>query len=92
MAERRLIPFMVTSEIGTRIWYADDYGHAREQATDAFPEEPIVKITEVDRHEVFVNDDGFVPICDICFGPQRVEGDDWNGETGNHYSCEENER
>lgn len=41
------------------------------------------------RHPVFINDEGFVPVCDICNGPQRTEGDDWNGETGNHYSCEE---
>lgn len=40
------------------------------------------------RHEVFVTDDGIIPTCDLCSGPQYVEGDDWNGETGNHYSCE----
>jgi len=42
-----------------------------------------------ERHPVFVTDDGIVPTCDLCDGPQRVEGDDWNGETGNHFSCEE---
>lgn len=41
------------------------------------------------RHEVFVTDDGIVPTCDICEGPQYVEGDDWNGETGSHRGCEE---
>jgi len=44
---------------------------------------------ENDRHEVFVTDDGIVPTCDLCGGPQRIEGDNWNGDTGNHYSCEE---
>ena len=43
---------------------------------------------ETHRHEVFVNDEGIVPTCDLCGGPQYVEGDDWNGETGSHYSCE----
>jgi hypothetical protein len=42
-----------------------------------------------ERHPVFITDDGIVPTCDICEGPQRVEGDDWNGNTGNHFSCEE---
>jgi hypothetical protein len=28
------------------------------------------------------------PCCDICNMPQYREGDDWNGETGNHKSCE----
>jgi hypothetical protein len=41
------------------------------------------------HHPVFVTDEGIVPICDLCEGPQMAEGDDWNGETGNHYGCEE---
>lgn len=40
------------------------------------------------HHEVFVTDDDIVPTCDICERPQYTEGDDWNGETGNHHSCE----
>lgn len=40
------------------------------------------------HHDVFVTDDNIVPICDICDGPQYAEGDDWNGFTGNHFSCE----
>lgn len=28
------------------------------------------------------------PRCDICNFPQWLAGDDWNGETGNHRSCE----
>jgi hypothetical protein len=36
--------------------------------------------------------DDVQPICDICDEPQWREGDDWNGETGNHLSCEEQER
>jgi hypothetical protein len=28
------------------------------------------------------------PRCDICRNPQWLEGDDWNGDTGNHLSCE----
>lgn len=40
-------------------------------------------------HEVFVTDEGIVPTCDLCSEAQRAEGDDWNGETGNHHSCEE---
>lgn len=39
--------------------------------------------------QVFITDDGIVPTCDLCSGPQWAEGDDWNGETGNHHSCEE---
>lgn len=39
-------------------------------------------------HPVFVTDDGIVPTCDHCSGPQLAEGDDWNGETGCHKSCE----
>jgi hypothetical protein len=37
------------------------------------------------------NDDEVVPTCDIC-GEQWEdggEGEDWNGETGNHLSCEQ---
>lgn len=31
------------------------------------------------------------PRCDICNWPENHEGEsDWNGETGNHVSCEEN--
>lgn len=41
------------------------------------------------HHDVFVNDEGIIPTCDLCDGPQFTEGDDWNGETGNHHSCEE---
>lgn len=39
--------------------------------------------------EVFVTDDGIVPRCDICDKAQLVVGDDWNGETGSHHSCED---
>lgn len=28
------------------------------------------------------------PKCDYCDGPQPRVGEDWNGETGNHFSCE----
>lgn len=28
------------------------------------------------------------PRCDLCGNLQWLEGDDWNGETGNHFSCE----
>lgn len=33
-----------------------------------------------------------LPTCDICNEPWEDggEGEDWNGETGNHISCEEN--
>lgn len=41
------------------------------------------------HHDVFVTDEGIVPFCDLCDGPQFAEGDNWNSETGNHYSCEE---
>ncbi len=30
-----------------------------------------------------------IPTCDICRKQDDYEGDDWNGETGNHISCEE---
>ncbi len=32
--------------------------------------------------------DNVQPLCDICDLPQEREGDDWNGDTGNHFSCE----
>lgn len=34
--------------------------------------------------------DDVTPTCDICGEEwdEGGEGDDWNGETGNHYSCE----
>ena len=41
------------------------------------------------KHRVFVTDDMLIPACDLCGGPQYAEGDDWNGETGQHFSCEE---
>ena len=41
-------------------------------------------------NEVFVNDEDIVPVCDLCGDPQWNASDDWNGETGNHLSCEEN--
>lgn len=35
-------------------------------------------------------DEEVTPICDICNEPWEDggEGEDWNGETGNHKSCE----
>lgn len=41
------------------------------------------------RHPVFITDDDIIPTCDLCEGPQYAGGDNWNGETGNHFSCEE---
>lgn len=32
--------------------------------------------------------DDVQPRCDLCGLAQALEGEDWNGETGNHYSCE----
>jgi hypothetical protein len=52
-------------------------------------EKDLIERDERCHHEVFVNEEGIVPTCDLCGGPQRVEGDDWNGETGNHHSCEQ---
>jgi len=40
------------------------------------------------KHEVVVLDNMLIPACDLCEGPQYTEGDDWNGDTGNHRSCE----
>lgn len=37
--------------------------------------------------DVFVTDDNIVPTCDICGNPQMID-DYWNGDTGNHISCE----
>jgi hypothetical protein len=54
----------------------------REFARDAYG-----NLHEAD--ELFVTDDGIVPTCDICDEPQSATGDDWNGDTGNHRSCEE---
>ena len=78
-----------------------DYAHHNELAAQVWweenrydmehPAEPDYDEDDWGRHHVFVTDDGIVPRCDICDGPQRVEGDNWNGETGNHISCEENE-
>jgi len=36
--------YSVRTEEGTREWTADDAAHAREQHTDAFPEEPILDV------------------------------------------------
>ncbi len=43
------------------------------------------------------DDEAIEPHCDLCGrhmeanGPYRLYADnDWNGETGNHISCEEN--
>ena len=33
----------------------------------------------------------FVAVGEALTDLIRVEGDHWNGETGNHYSCEERE-
>ena len=37
------------------------------------------------------NDDDVTPRCDICneYWEDGGEGEDWNGETGNHKSCEQ---
>jgi hypothetical protein len=40
---------------------------------------------------VFITDEGIVPRCDICDLPQLAAGDDWNGDTGSHKSCEKQE-
>lgn len=41
--------------------------------------------------DMFITDDEIVVTCDICGKPQWTVGDDWNGETGNHLSCEKNQ-
>jgi hypothetical protein len=38
--------------------------------------------------EFVLNEGGAIPRCDLCGYPQWVIGEDWNGETGNHHSCE----
>ena len=42
---------------------------------------------ENDPSEI-VSVDGVCPRCDICGRSQQPE-DDWNGETGNHVDCED---
>lgn len=54
-------------------------------ATDMLDE---IASTIGDGREVFVTDDMIIPSCDLCEGPQYAEGDDWNGDTGSHRSCE----
>lgn len=36
--------WVVVSDVGWRLWAAEDQNHAREQHEDAFPEEPIESI------------------------------------------------
>jgi hypothetical protein len=33
-------------------------------------------------------DGGIIPQCDVCGGPQETVGNDWNGDSGSHYSCQ----
>lgn len=58
---------------------------AHDREIDAFADELDDK-----HHDYFVPDEGgAIPTCDLCHKPQLRVGDDWNGETGNHRSCEE---
>jgi hypothetical protein len=38
--------YIVTSDLGERVWDADDVEHAREQHLDAFPDEPVLGTRE----------------------------------------------
>ncbi|ORW08470.1 hypothetical protein DQP56_00975 [Mycolicibacter senuensis] len=44
MRKRMFENYLVTSDLGTRGWMADDEEHAREQHLDAFPDEPILGV------------------------------------------------
>lgn len=62
----------------------------RSIAEEAFIEHVAERlVAEVADEDVFINDEGVIPRCDICGNPQLRVGDDWNGETGNHVSCED---
>lgn len=50
---------------------------------------PIVMAPDGEEPADFDNDQ---PICDICGLGQPREGEDWNGDTGNHLSCETRDR
>lgn len=46
-----------------------------------------------------IDEDDIEPTCDICGEPQdcgrdlcEMHADDWNGDTGNHLSCEQREQ
>ena len=36
--------YVIQSDLGLRIWYAEDVDHAIEQHRDAFPDEPILGV------------------------------------------------
>lgn len=38
--------YAVTTPLGTRIWHADDADHAVEQHDDAFPDEPVLAVSQ----------------------------------------------
>ena len=38
--------YLVVSDLGARVWYADDEAHALEQHTDAFPDEGVITVAE----------------------------------------------
>lgn len=43
----------------------------------------------LDDGEPIISVCGIRPTCDFCWQhPEDSTPDDWNGETGNHYSCE----
>ena len=64
----------------------------RENATAEDMLDEIAGTIGCGKHRVFITDDMIIPACGLCEEPQYAEGDDWNGETGNHRSCEERER
>lgn len=64
--------------------YAKAMGLSDELARDHMAQ----TLSVYEGEEVFINDEGIMPSCDYCGRPQLSVGNDWNGETGNHKSCE----
>lgn len=61
--------YMVVSDMGARVWHADDEAHALEQHTDAFPDEGVITVVDIE------------PTCDVC-DTTMEESEQWCGECG----------
>ena len=67
---KHLKGYRITSDAGDREWAADDEAHARSQHLDAFPDEPIVAVTELAPWWVYIwRDDS----PDLAVGPYATE-------------------
>lgn len=78
--------FVVLSELGERIWHAEDIVHAAEQHVDAFPDEEIITITE--RNDSILtyplNETFRVNVYSSPLGPVSIWADHWECPICNH--------